>query len=669
MKDVAKWAAMAYQVGRPAMGLVTSFLYLYNNASPSLLMTLYFAFVFQLGCNAGNDYMDWERDAAEANREFSLSRGKAHYKDAAWWLYAVATAIAFLLSLLRLDPLFGAQYLIITEIAGQLSYNGIFLGLPMRKISLVKSIGFPLDIIVASWTYMPFSHLVAQKAWIPSLTISAWGTTMLWAQLKDYHHEKSTEVRTTATCLGPTNTAILITVAAMSMVHQDQRFLPYGAYAIYRCYVYPHKGVGKMTIVMALNLVGIVFADESIPNRVKYPAFAIQLLAFFAYKATSTMEKLLQKYYGLKGIVHRHRPYDPTVWQETDPTLLLWKVGSLTGRSASGVMGLFGTEYARLCLMGFIVFRSQDTWADVCVDSNDRIEGLKRLPKRLKGLLTKLRESESDSNNGYASDTSLGSYDDKSIRWDFASRPRNRMYVDITLNSHRFDPVFLALPPHHQDIIVEYATKLEEGWIELEQRKDEPATPEIMRKHAEVALDAGFFGMCKGASPKLIAAIDPNSTSQLFDSKASEAYVTFSDGLWFMNLAATIEEDVAEGVALDDELKAMIGKPEVAVVRRVRIRWLTQTLKCMGGSIAFLRHQYLVESWSLRLFILFFLEVTVNECEKWLRLYQGVKTKRKSGGKQIIISMLQSFGRNNYFKGTEKCLARAEGLVEEFQKL
>lgn len=659
-----------YQVGRPAMGLVTSFLYLYSNPTATLWFSLYFGFVFQLGANAGNDFMDWERDLAEKGREFSLSRGKAHCKNAAWGFYLFATAVALAIGLF-LDPLFGAQYFLITEVAGQLAYNGIFLGFPVHTLSIVKSFGFPLDVIVAAWTYMPFAHLVAQKVWIPNLTIAAWGTTMLWAQLKDYHHEKSTQVNTTATCLGPTNTAIVICLAALVMVQQDPRFLPYGAYTLYRCYIYPDKGKGKMTVVMALNLVGIVFWDEQVPSQVKYPTFAIQFLAFVAYRSSGVWGKLRQKYYGLKGIVHRHRPYDPSVWQETSPNLLLWKVGSLTGRSASGAMGLFSTEFARLCLMGFIIFRVQDTWADVCLDSKDRIEGLRRLPKRLKRLVSKADGNDSDGESNYSVD-SFNSFtsnksNDNRIRWDFDSRPRNRMYVDITLNLHRFDPVFLALPPHHKDILLQYAIELSEGWIELEQRKNEPVTPEIMRKHAEVALDAGFFGMCKGANPKLIAAIDPHSKSR--DEKASASYIAFSDGLWFMNLAATIEEDVKEGVTLDKELQAMKGAVDQAVVRRVRVKWLIETLKCMGRSTAFLHCEHLVDSWSLRFFILFFLNVTVNECEKWLREYQGTKMAKKSGGKQIVRSLVQSLYTSNYSQGVLVSLKKAENLSLELQKL
>ena len=640
----------AFQVGRPAMGLVTSFLYLYNNKDPSLWMALYFGYIFQLGCNAGNDYMDWERDEAEKGREFSLSRGKAKSKKSVWWHYVFATLVSFIIGCF--DPLFGSQYFVITEIAGQFAYNGLFLGIHVHELSIVKSVGFPLDAVVAAWTYMPFSYLVGQKRWVPDLTIAAWGTTMLWAQLKDYNHEKETSVKTTATVLGITLTAIIISLAAVVMVHEDPRFLPYGAYTLYRCYIYPDRGVGKMTVVMALNLVGIVCCDSDIAPGVKYSAFAMHVLAYLAYKYSFILE---QKYYGLMGIVNRHRPYDNSVWEETDPNILLWKVGSLTGRSASGAMGLFGTEYARLCLMGFIIFRTQDTWADVCLDRDDRIKGLQLLPKRMAALMKKDNDviGVADSHK-------------KDLRWDFDSRPRNRMYVDITMNVHRFDLVFLALPGAHKEILVKYANELSEGWIELEKRKDEPVTPEIMRKHAEVALDSGFFGMCKGAAPELIEAIDPSSKG--VDLKSSSAYIAFSDGLWYMNLASTIEEDVTEGVTLDDELRAMNGRLQEDVIKRVRIKWFIQTFSCIDHSRDFLFHPKLVESWSLRFFILTFMHTCVDVGEKYLCAYQGEVIK-KSGGKQLFRTFVESWYEDSYYKATDKSLQRAKALVGQLRSL
>jgi len=664
----------AFQVSRPAMGVVTSFLYLYKNNNHSnnnndndnnnnhfhlFWMSLYFGFIFQLGCNAGNDYMDWDRDQNEIGREFSVSRGKATSKRALWWYYVFATLVAAILA--SQDPFhFGAQYFVITEFAGQLAYNGIFLGFAINDLSLVKTVGFPLDVIVAAWTYMPFSYLVAQQIWIPDVTIAAWGNTMLWAQLKDYHHEKYTNVRTTATVLGPTWTAVLIALAATIMVHQDPRFLPYGAYTVYKCYIYPVKGIGKMSVVMALNLVGIVCTDPNIPFTVKYPLLVCHILAYLLYKYSWALE---QKYYALQSIVYRKRPYDNQVWNETDPHVLLWKVGGLTGRSASGAMGLFGTELARLCLMGFIVFRVQDTWADVCLDSRDRIEGLRLLPKRLAALM------KNDDNNDQDNNVEVPDKHKDDIRWDFASRVRNRMYVDIALNVHRFDRVFLGLPRAHKDILVTYANQLADGWIELEQRKDEPITPEIMRKHAEVALDAGFFGMCKGADAlELVEAIDVRHTANA-DPKASTAYISFSDGLWYMNLASTIEEDVAEGVSLDDELRAMNGCIKGDVVKRVRIKWLIKAMDHICHSRAFLSHPDLVKSWAMRFFILMFSRTTVRVAEQYLHHYQNSQNIDHSGGKELFYTLLESWYEESYFSATEDALSRAEELARRLRAL
>ena len=412
---------------------------------------------------------------------------------------------------------------------------------------------------------------------------------------------------------------------------------------------------------MALNLVGIVLLDRDSAPSVKYPVLGLHVVSYLAYTYSFVLE---QKYYSFQGILRRHRPYDNKVWEETNPNVLLWKLGGTIGRSASGAMGLFGTEYARLCLMGFIIFRTQDTWADVCLDEEDRIQGLKLLPKRLAGLL-----QEDETVIGVPDDYTHKNNDEGGcppIRWDFDSRPRNRMYVDITLNIHRFDTIFLALPQAHKDILVEYANKLADGWIELEHRKEEPVTSEIMRKHAEVALDAGFFGMCKGAEPELVKAIDPASKNK--DAVASTAYVAFSDACWYMNLAATIEEDVAEGVTLDEELRAMNGCLQEDVVKRVRIKWLIKALTHLGSSRAFIDYPKLVNSWSLRFFILQFLKTIVSMCGKYTLEYQGGVFK-KSGGKEMFRTFVESLYMDTYNTSVGESLCRAEDFLGQLHRL
>lgn len=247
-----------FQVSRPAMGLVAVALYLYDNPDPSPVMAVYFAFVYQLACNAGNDYMDWERDRADPEREFSVSRGRASSRNRLWWYYMASTAIALGLGIS--DPLFGIQYLLFTELLGQWMYNGIFLGFPIHRLSPVKSVGFPLDVVVAAWTYMPFPYLVSHHCWVPSWHIAAWGLTMLWAQAKDYEHDKKMGVRTSATVLGPTAVRVVIVIAAAVMVYGDVRFAPYGAYTVVRCLTRWKRG--KMSVVMGLNLIAIVVVES-----------------------------------------------------------------------------------------------------------------------------------------------------------------------------------------------------------------------------------------------------------------------------------------------------------------------------------------------------------------------------------------------------------------------
>lgn len=266
----------SYQVARPAMGLVASTLYLYNNEEATLVKALYFAFFFQMSSNAGNDYMDWERDHEEEDREYSCSRGKAKTKQRVWWYYMFATIVAGVISMF--DPTFGILYLVVHEFCGQLLYNGIFFGVPVHEISIVKRTGFPLDVPVAAWWYMPFPHLIAIESFFPTWTVSMWGTTMIWAQLKDYEHEKNTKVQTTATVLGPTLTKLLIAGSGCVMMYLDPRLSLYGVYTCYSCWAWPNK-VGKMSVFMGLNLFIVVCLDPKVDAFVKFTTFGIQLLA------------------------------------------------------------------------------------------------------------------------------------------------------------------------------------------------------------------------------------------------------------------------------------------------------------------------------------------------------------------------------------------------------
>lgn len=267
----------SYQVGRPAMGLVASTLYLYKNENANLFYALYFAFFMQLSANAGNDYMDWERDQAEEGREFSCSRGKAKSKERVWWYWMIGSTIGTTVFLLT-DIKRAFIYIVVFEFMGHLLYNGCFYGFAVHDLSLVKSHGFPLDVVVAAYSYMPFPHLITARSWLPTLTVSMWGLTMIWAQLKDYDHEKNTKVNTTATVLGPTLTKLIISGAAVIMMYTDPKLSIYGIYTCYACYAFPKK-VGKMSVMMGLNLFLVVCLDEKVDPIVKFTTFGIQFLA------------------------------------------------------------------------------------------------------------------------------------------------------------------------------------------------------------------------------------------------------------------------------------------------------------------------------------------------------------------------------------------------------
>jgi len=311
-------------------------------------------------------------------------------------------------------------------------------------------------------------------------------------------------------------------------------------------------------------------------------------------------------------------------------------------------MGLFGTDMARLCLMGYIVFRTQDTWADIAIGQESRIKGLGLLPKRYQAL----EESE-----GLIDEDNI-----EDVEWDLESRERNRLYVDVAKNVHRFDAVYKRMKPLHRQILREYAEDTDKGWSELELRKNAPVTPELMRKHAEVALDAGFFGMCKGMSPALLKAIKTDE----FEPEAHKAYICFSDYTWYLNLAASIEEDVAEGVALDHELRAMNGLDK-EVVDRVRIRWLIHAIEALMKSNEFLFHPALSNCWTLRLFILQFFQTSVNVCEKYCLLLKDAKYEKKVGGSAIVKTFIRSWTEKGYREAVDNALRQSEYWLNELK--
>lgn len=350
------------------------------------------------------------------------------------------------------------------------------------------------------------------------------------------------------------------------------------------------------------------------------------------------------------GILNRRKPYDSGVWEEKNLDILLWKVGSLIGRSGSAVMGLFNIEMARGCLMGYIVFRTQDTWADVAKGSKNRIQGLKLLPKRYQEI------EESD---GLVDEDDIGH-----VEWDFESRDRNRLYVDVTKNVHRFDAIYKRMKPLHRQILREYAEDTDKGWSELELLQDAPVTPELMRKHADIALDAGFFGMCKAMSPDLLKAIKTDE----FELEAHKSYIKFSDYTWYLNLAASIEEDVTEGVALDDDLRAMDGLQK-DVIDRVRVRWLIYGIEMLLESNKFLFHPALVNNWTLRLFILQFFQTSVNVCERYFLLLRDGKYEKSVGGFSLFQNFLRSLSKSGYAKAVDNALNHSETLLKGFKSI
>lgn len=226
--------------------------------------------------------MDWERDHADENRDIDSSRGRASSKNMCWYFYMFANLVALYIG--YYDRLFGKIYLVVQEFGGQFLYHGVFCGVYIHDVSLVKRVGFPFDWIVAAFVYMPAPHLLGQHRWIPTRGVIAWGGTLIWAQLKDYEHEKDSEVKTTATVLGPFATKLIAVACALVMMYEDIRLSLYGVYVLYACYLWPGKKYGKMSGVMALNMFLVTIFDKKVDFAVKLYTYGIQaVLAFFYY--------------------------------------------------------------------------------------------------------------------------------------------------------------------------------------------------------------------------------------------------------------------------------------------------------------------------------------------------------------------------------------------------
>jgi len=403
-----------------------------------------------------------------------------------------------------------------------------------------------------------------------------------------------------------------------------------------------------MLIIMILNLMVITMVDKEGDFGIKCICYLAQFTAFNIFRLSYTLE---QKYYVIMSIVNRHEPYNSDIWAEKDPEILLWRVGGMIGQCGSSIVGLFDTDMARLCLMGHIMFRTQHAWTDVAIGREDRMNCRRLLAKRY----TRLDKSDQLVEKGRVGH----------VRWDLESCEQNQLYFDVTKNVHRFDPIYKRMRPLHRNILREYAEDMLGGWRELKSLQDTPVTSEVMRKHAAFTIDAGFFGMCKAASPVLLQAIQTDEV----EPHVHEAYISFSNYIWYLNLAGHIEEDVAEGVALDNELRAMGGNLQKDVVDRVRVRWLIFAIQEFLKSDAFLFHPALTRSWTLRLFIMQFFRASLNLSEKYLHLLKDGKCKKQTGGSSIFKTFLQNMTKPGYNAAVDNALQYSDTLLERFEAI
>ncbi len=298
---------------------------------------------------------------------------------------------------------------------------------------------------------------------------------------------------------------------------------------------------------------------------------------------------LQRAYYAFLGVWHRRRAFDTSVWEEQDSYLLLLKVTPTIARSFGASFMLMPQRRVVAVLLGYIYFRVQDTFADVCVGSARRITGLRLLPRRLRQLM-----------NGTSPDA-----DDVSDYPFDLNVERNIAYVEVVRHVHRFDGLFKALPTRERHALFDFVTNFTDGLIELEARADAPRTPEYLRRHTEVSIDYGLVCALR------LLELEDLATAVHDASPVGEAMRCWCDYLHLANLVSSIEQDVLEGCVLDDALQTMEGL-QPAVLDRVRRKW-TQLAVRRGGAIApFVFHPSLRRSYPVRMCLLHMTSFCMN---------------------------------------------------------
>lgn len=299
---------------------------------------------------------------------------------------------------------------------------------------------------------------------------------------------------------------------------------------------------------------------------------------------------LLQRaYYALLGVWHRRRAYNASVWEEKDPYVLLLKVTPTVARSFGASIMLMPQQRLFAFLLGYIYFRVQDTFADVCQGSERRIAGLRLLPRRL----------------GQIMDGACPDADDLSDYPFNLNEERNIAYVEVVRHVQRFDDVFKALPMWAQHALFDFVTDFTDGSIELEARTDSPRTPEYLRRHTKVSIDYGLVCALR------LLEMDDLATAVRDANSLGDAMRSWCDYIHLGNMVSSIEQDVREGCVLDDAFRTMEGlQPEV--LDRVRRKW-TQLGVRRGREIGpFVLHPSLRRSFSLRMALLHITRFTMN---------------------------------------------------------
>jgi hypothetical protein len=321
----------------------------------------------------------------------------------------------------------------------------------------------------------------------------------------------------------------------------------------------------------------------------------------------------------------------------------------MAGRSGAALMMLVPEKYAPMCLLVYLVFRVQDTWADVAIGQEARIRGLEQLPKRLRLLA---QGEDPSIVEDFAATV-------EKTEWSF-THEKHILYADIVKNVHRFDAVFLALPKHHQEMIIQYAESMCQAYAKLEMESDDLACKKLRRQTAEAANDIATVAIFRAVGEVELA----NDLEREPASEVKRSFQAFSDFAYMGNLMTSMEEDILEGVCLDEDLRPLVndGSLDENTISRVRSKWFREGLEHGVHSGLFQLHPNLSRWWIMRVLFLGFMKFTAETYRRLSPTVGGPTHKTRKSAWRILGSTLLD---NVSWKAYQKSVKRELGAVEE----